>query len=299
MNRRTIDVGGPLDLAATLRPLAHGGPNLRFARSEVWQATRTPEGIATLRLTQTSSTTVVAHAWGPGADHALAHAPALVGADDEPDAFVRPTHPLLRDLHRRFAARTRLPRTTAVTEQLIPIVLEQKVQTAEAKASYRQLVWRHGDPAPGAPRLRVPPDPSIVARLPYWEFHRWGVEKRRADTVRRVALCARRLDADPSVLTAIPGVGPWTAGELGMRALGDSDAVPVGDYHLPHTVSYALAGEPRGDDVRMLELLEPYRPHRARVLRLLVVAGIRAPRYGPRMARSLLNPLEKGRPARV
>ena len=297
MNRRTIDVGGPSDLVATLRPLAHGGPNMRFAAGEVWLATLTPDGPATLHLTQASRSTVAVTAWGPGADHALAQSPALVGADDDPQAFA-PTHPLLRDLHRRFAG-TRLPRATNVVEQLIPIVLEQKVQTAEAKASYRQLVWRHGEPAPGAPRLRVPPHAARVARLPYWEFHRWGVEKRRADTVRRVALAARRVEADPSVMTAIPGVGRWTAGELGMRALGDSDAVPVGDYHLPHTVTYALAGEPRGDDLRMLELLEPYRPHRARVIRLLVAAGIRAPRYGPRLARSLLNPLEKGRPARV
>jgi 3-methyladenine DNA glycosylase/8-oxoguanine DNA glycosylase len=297
VSSRTIDLGGPSDLVATLRPLAHGGPNMRFASGEVWVATRTPDGTATLRLTQTSATTIVADAWGRGAAHALDRAPALVGADDDPGAFV-PTHPLLRDLHRRFAG-ARLPRATSIVEQLIPIVLEQKVQSAEAKASYRQLVWRHGEPAPGAPRLRVPPDPAVVARLPYWEFHRCGVEKRRADTTRRVALAARRLEAEPSRMTAIPGVGPWTAGELGMRALSDSDAVPVGDYHLPHTVSYALAGEPRGDDRRMLELLEPYRPHRARVLRLLVAAGIRAPRYGPRLPRSLLNPLERGRPARV
>ena len=62
---------------------------------------------------------------------------------------------------------------------------------------------------------------------------------------------------------------------------GDDDAVPVGDYHFPHTVSWNLAGEPRGDDARMLELLEPYRPQRGRVLRLLGLAGKRAPAFGP------------------
>ena len=67
---------------------------------------------------------------------------------------------------------------------------------------------------------------------------------------------------------AVPGIGPWTAAEVGVRALGDADAVSVGDFHLPNLVAFALAGEPRGTDARMLELLEPYRGQRARVVRL-------------------------------
>jgi hypothetical protein len=58
----------------------------------------------------------------------------------------------------------------------------------------------------------------------------------------------------------------------------------VGDFHLPNLVAWALAGEPRADDVRMLELLEPYRGQRGRVQRLLEASGMQAPRYGPRMA---------------
>jgi 3-methyladenine DNA glycosylase/8-oxoguanine DNA glycosylase len=60
--------------------------------------------------------------------------------------------------------------------------------------------------------------------------------------------------------------------------LGDPDAVPVGDLHLPHEVGWALAGEPGADDARMLELLDPYRGHRFRVLRLLMAAGRVRPR---------------------
>jgi 3-methyladenine DNA glycosylase/8-oxoguanine DNA glycosylase len=82
----------------------------------------------------------------------------------------------------------------------------------------------------------------------------------------------------------VPGIGPWTAAEVGVRALGDPDAVSVGDFHLPNLVAYALAREPRGTDARMLELLEPYRGQRARVVRLLELSGIQAPRYGPRLA---------------
>jgi 3-methyladenine DNA glycosylase/8-oxoguanine DNA glycosylase len=189
-------------------------------------------------------------------------------------------------------------------------VLEQKVQTAEAQASYRILAARHSDAAPGPTTgigLKLPPDPRTLAALPYWHFHRAGVEKRRTDTVRRVALCARRLDetagGDPADtyarMTAIPGIGPWSAAEVGMRALGDADAVPVGDYHLPHLVAFGLTGEPRGTDERMLELLEPYRPHRARVIRLLVTSGIRPPRYGPRMPRGQLSRVGRARPVRA
>ena len=85
-------------------------------------------------------------------------------------------------------------------------------------------------------------------------------------------------------LLAFPGVGPWTAATVMAEAAGDPDAVPVGDFHVPNLVAWALAGEPRGDDERMLELLEPYRGHRGRVVRMLKLSGARAPAYGPRLA---------------
>jgi 3-methyladenine DNA glycosylase/8-oxoguanine DNA glycosylase len=82
---------------------------------------------------------------------------------------------------------------------------------------------------------------------------------------------------------ALRGIGPWTVAEVARTALGDADAVSVGDFHVPSIVTWALAQEPRGTDERMLELLEPYRPHRGRVQRLLMAAHIRAPALGPRM----------------
>ena len=85
-------------------------------------------------------------------------------------------------------------------------------------------------------------------------------------------------------LTAIPGIGPWTAAEALRVATGDPDLVSLGDYHLPSLVAWALVGEARADDQRMLELLEPYRGQRGRVVRLLEASGIQVPRFGPRMA---------------
>jgi 3-methyladenine DNA glycosylase/8-oxoguanine DNA glycosylase len=152
-----------------------------------------------------------------------------------------------------------------------------------------------GEPAPGPAGnagLLVPPDPAVLAATPYWRLHPMGIERKRADTLLRVAAVAGRLEESSALdrlaarrrLTAVPGVGVWTAAEVTAVAHGDPDAVSVGDYHLPHQVTHALAGEPRGTDERMLELLAPFRGHRARVLRLIVLGAIREPRRAPRAA---------------
>ncbi|MHB8400057.1 MAG: DNA-3-methyladenine glycosylase family protein, partial [Candidatus Limnocylindrales bacterium] len=186
----------------------------------------------------------------------------------------------------------RFPRTLRVLEALVPAIIEQKVTGAEAHRAWRGLVMAHGDTAPGPAGLRLPPDPHVLARLPYYGFHPFGIERRRAEVIRRVASDAARLEAASALespqgqarLMAMPGVGPWTAAEVAARAWGDPDAVSVGDFHLPNLVAWALAREPRGTDERMLELLAPYAGQRGRVLRLLEVSGIAAPRYGPRYA---------------
>ena len=68
------------------------------------------------------------------------------------------------------------------------------------------------------------------------------------------------------------------------KAIGWADAVPLGDYNLPNTVAWNLAGEERAGDARMLELLAPYDGQRWRVLRLIKMGGSRAPRRGPKTA---------------
>ncbi len=232
-------------------------------------------------------------AWGPGADDVLARAPGIVGLDDDPTEF-RPADQLLRRLHARRHG-LRIARSGAVMEALVPAILEQKVTGTEAWRGWRGLVLRYGEPAPGPAGdagMRVMPAPALIAALPYFAFHPLGVERRRAEVVRRVCAVAPAIEAAAgngsaaldARLRAIPGIGPWTSAEVRVRALGDPDAVSVGDFHLPHLVSWALAGEPRGTDERMLQLLEPYRGQRARAVRLLETSAIRAPRYGPRMA---------------
>jgi 3-methyladenine DNA glycosylase/8-oxoguanine DNA glycosylase len=233
---------------------------------------------------------VIVESWGPGAGWSLQHAPELLGLDDDDSGF-DPRIPLLRDLARRFPG-IRVGRTSAVAEALAPTVLEQKVTSGDARRSWCWLVRRLGSPAPGPVHLLLPPTPAALASTPSWVFHRANVERRRADTLARAMRRACRLEETSAMslpdayerLQAFPGVGPWTAAEVAHVALGDPDAVSVGDYHLKHQVSWALANEERGTDERMVELLEPWRGHRSRVLRLLAAGGIHAPRRGPRMA---------------
>jgi 3-methyladenine DNA glycosylase/8-oxoguanine DNA glycosylase len=260
---------------------------MRLRDGEIWRATRTPHGAAALRLWSTAEG-LSAEAWGPGAAWAIEGAAALAGQLDD-DADFRPAAGLVATLRRRLPG-LRLPRTGGVLEPLVATVIEQRVSGKEARSGHAALFRALGEPAPGPLGLLLPPSAASLAATPIWDYHRLGIERQRADTIRRVARAASRLEEAAGLpaerarerLRAVPGVGVWTANSVALNALGDADAVPVGDWNLPHTVSFVLTGEPRGSDARMLELLSPYAGHRGRALRLLLAAGVRAPRFAPR-----------------
>ena len=287
---RALPLPFPLDLELTLGALQRGpaDPTIRFEGNQVWRAARTPDGPATMRLSRVG-TGLTADAWGAGAGWMVRHAEALLGFEDHPETFA-PVNRLLADLHRHHPG-LRLGRTGLVFEALLPTILEQKVPGVEAWASYARLVRALGEPAPGTAGLLLSPTPRRLLATPYWAVHRFGIERRRLAVIQaaaqRAAALERMVALPPALarthLMSLPGIGPWSAAEVSIIALGDSDAVSLGDYHLPHQVSWALAGEPRGTDDRMIQLLEPYRGHRARVIRLLTLGGIQAPRFGPRM----------------
>ena len=299
MTRRVLPLDGPLDLARTMSPLVrgHGDRTIRVASREAWWTTRTAAGPATLHLS-VAADALTAEAWGPGAEIVLERAGRLVGLEPR-----RPPTGALTDIdHARISGLARrLPgvrtlRTEAVFEALVAAIVEQKVTGTEAHRVWHGLVRQHGEPAPRPPGpdlgLRLLPAPATLAALPYYAYHPLGLERRRAELIRAVAARAAWFEAIVDLplpeayarLVAVPGIGPWTAAEVAVRALGDDDAVSVGDFHIPNLVAWVLAGEPRADDARMLELLEPYRGRRALVIRLLELSGWAPPRYGPRLA---------------
>ncbi len=275
----------------TLGPLRRGAgdPTMRIDRGAVLRASRTPAGPVAARLAP-SGGAIEVEAWGPGSAWLLDRAAGWCGALDPAETF-EPERGAVRELWRRHPG-LRLPRTGLVAELLIPVILEQKVTGAESRRAFRRLSAALAEPAPGPLGLTLPPDPTRVAALPSYAFHPFGVEGRRARLLREVGRRASWLDAAADLPLAdarariglLPGIGPWTVAEVARTALGDADAISIGDYHLPNIVAWTLAGEPRGTDERMLQLVEPFRPHRGRVQRLLEVGHVEAPRYGPRFA---------------
>jgi 3-methyladenine DNA glycosylase/8-oxoguanine DNA glycosylase len=284
---------GEVSLRLTLGPLAQGRTDPTFQRdaSGSWMTLATPAGAATLLL-RTAASVIEAAAWGPGAEQAILQVPALCGAEDDDTGFDPSRHPLVRELHHRTPG-LRLTRARRILPFLVPTILGQKVTGIEQKRAWRQLVTRHGEPAPGpAPiGMRVAPPSAVWMRVPSWEWHRAGVGPQRADTVMRVVGAGDALERAAGVTAAeaktrlrtIPGVGIWSAHEVVQRSHGDPDSVSVGDFHVSKRVGWALIGE-RVDDDRMLELLEPWAGHRQRVVRLIEAAAIGYERHGPRMA---------------
>lgn len=255
---------------------------------------RTPVGAASLCVEARPSVGEVhGRAWGPGAEWALEHMPRLLGADDDPAGFEPHHHPEVAAgwrAHRHW----RIGGTGLVMESLVPSILEQKVTGKQAFGSFRELVRRHGEPAPGpvAPlRLMVQPTPTAIAAIPSWEWLRLGVQPAQSRTVVtacRLATSLERITELPleqadARLRSIRGIGVWTSAEVRQRALGDPDAVSFGDYHLANWVGWALLGHDISDD-EMGELLAPYRPQRGRAAAMAIAGGRARPRRGPRMS---------------
>jgi 3-methyladenine DNA glycosylase/8-oxoguanine DNA glycosylase len=286
MLERRVRVPEPFDLTGTTRALGVGTSDDRRCW---WWATRCPTGPATIAIAPATGGVGV-RVWGPGADELSARVPRLLGFDDEE----RPGPRDERAARLLDAARgLRLGSTADVHAALVTAILGQVVTTREAKLSLRRLVAELGEPAPGPnDRVRLLPSPGAIAALGYEDLHHLGVERRRADILVEASRRISRLDAVLSMtaasawerLTSVRGIGAWTAAHVMGTAWGDRDAIPLGDFHLPDTVAWALAGEERGTDDRMVELLEPYRPVRRRLVVSIKQSGITAPRRGPRTA---------------
>lgn len=294
MSARTVTFPSVVSPGLTLAPLRRGPWDPCYQNcpdGSIWRTSLLPTGPVTARLCRTAANAVSGTAWGDGAAEFLDALPAQLGAEDDASDFA-PREAIVATAHRRVP-HLRLGRTGQVLEALIPAILEQRVQGVDAFRAWRILVTKYGTPAPGpAPqRMRVPPPAEVWRNIPSWEFHRANVDPRRARTVVFCAQRASSLDklaswpvaAARDALTSLQGVGAWTAAETAQRAFGDADALSVGDYHVPKMIGWTLLGRPVTDEV-MIELLEPMRPHRHRVVRLLEASGLAyEPRRGARL----------------
>ena len=320
VGQRVVDFGEVYDLPGTLGVLqrGHADPSLRVDEGGAWMCQRIYDsagaelGSASYRFSQLSSSEVevlVAADSAPALQAALQRTLPILGAEDDwtelellLDALGDRISTTLAQVRRRRPG-VRLPATGALFDQLVTVTLEQKVTHDQARYSWRNLLRRHGQAPPSSPEVPAPPwmrlplSPAQLKAVPSWEWHRLWVQPPLSRTVLRLAERAgsiHRLSSATPVetdevaelavrLRAIPGVGDWTAAEALQRSHGAADLPAVGDFHLAHFVGEALTGR-RTDDAGMLALLEPFRPHRQRVIRLLGLSGFRMSRYGPRLA---------------
>lgn len=300
--RQPTRVASPADAGSALSGCRNGrwDPTTRLRRAgrgssscgEFVRAAITAQGPATVHLRWTRGDHLdILGAWGPGADTLAGQAPHLAGADDPGAAELEQAeHPVVAAAaaaHRHV----RIGRTADPYADLLPTILAQRITAGEAVRQWAALCRALGEPAPGPfDGLLLPPAPEVLATTPTWRLHRLGIERRRAAALVEVARHAHRLRQWGALapveaagrLRLLRGVGVWTVGNVLRTAWGDPDAVAVGDYHHKNTVAWALAREPRGTDERMMELLEPYRGQRGRVVRLLGLHHGHAPAFGPK-----------------
>lgn len=286
-----------IDLRATMKPLGvyPRDPTTRWTSNSFAKAVFTPEGPATMLLTWDSAGTTMAEAWGPGAEWLLERAPYWTGLCDDLEGFDPSHHPKIAEWAHRNPG-IRLPASGVIWQELLIVILGQRVTAEEALKSWTRIVYAWGEPAPGPCELRLPPRPEAIAELSYVDLHRMNVERRRADAILLAARRSNRLEEAARMtpsgaltrLTALPGLGVWTATAVMTATHGDPDTVVLGDYGLPTMVNYAFTGDARrlraddGGDEIMCRHLQPWSGHRQRIIRLLSTVGVSVPRRAPR-----------------
>lgn len=153
-------------------------------------------------------------------------------------------------LHADFPAGDglRVPGALEGFELAVRAVLGQQITVAAARTLAGRLADHLGEPiATGHPQLtRLFPDADAIARVDPQVLGELGIVRQRQAALQALAraVLAGTLDldshADPKhtiqALVALPGIGPWTAQYIAMRALRWPDAWPVGDVALTHAL---------------------------------------------------------------
>lgn len=157
-------------------------------------------------------------------------------------------------------------------EWAIRAVIGQQISVAGARTVASRLVLRFGAPVPNPPPdgpTHAWPAPEVLAAADELDIVRLGMTGARARTLHGLAkaVAEGRLALDRGVdpptmmatLLALPGIGPWTAEYIAMRALHWPDAFPAGDLGLKK----ALGGATETEIERLSERWRPWRAYAA------------------------------------
>jgi DNA-3-methyladenine glycosylase II len=153
---------------------------------------------------------------------------------------------------------------------LASIIVSQQLSTASANAIWVRLV-----------KAFDPFDPAAVRRARVSTLARAGLSAAKIKTLKAIAgaitsgeldlaaLCDLPADEAHARLTAIHGIGPWTADIYLLTCLGHADAWPAGDLALQEAARLALSLPMRPTTKEMIALAESWRPFRAVAARQL------------------------------
>ena len=220
-------------------------------------------------------------AYGCDAEELVEETAAGLRQDDGYRCFNTGDTGVLR-LHRMLPG-LRVVRVPWLYDMTCSAILQQRIRTVDAMRDWRRITQRFGMAAPLG--MRAFPPAEALAAVPQFELERMGIDAKRANTLLRFAKEMRFVSLRTTMdftqlrqtLMRVCGIGPWTTETVMGYGAGDTDAAIPGDLHLPRVICYALAGEMQGTDERMMELLEPFRGHRFRIIRLLSAAGVDTP----------------------
>jgi 3-methyladenine DNA glycosylase/8-oxoguanine DNA glycosylase len=196
-----------------------------------------------------------------------------LGTDLAPFRKLARTDALLMPLLRARPS-LRLPQLLDPFEGLVRAVLGQQVSVVGASTMTDRLVRRFGAPLPaldGEAPLFGFPAPMVLADAGADSLRSIGLTRAKAATLHGVscavatggvdleALRGAPTDEAEGTLIALPGIGPWTAHYVRMRALGDRDAFPAADLGVLKAME--IAGIAKRDILARAEAWRPWRAY--------------------------------------